>query len=148
MPQATTTKTEREALRWLFTAYFSDGSSIEQDQDDRCYTRDDGTGSTFTDVLARDDLVKFELTNDESSVLVDLITGAFVVNGVPLHAHNQFFEPGKYPLELVYFRETRVDQVINSDGEQVSSKQYVNRYFVGWKTLVNGKYKQVTLAVG
>lgn len=143
-------KTIREPLRWLFTAYFDDGSSIVQDQDDKCHTRKDGTGSTFTDVLTKDGLVSFELNHDNGSesVMIDLTTGAFLVNGTPLHAHNQFFEPQKYKLELVYFRETRVDQQLDKLGNEVSVNQYTNRYFIGWKTQVNGKDKQVTIAVG
>ncbi len=142
---------EREALKWLFTAHFSDETTLEQTIEDKCLTRDDGTGSAFTDVLARmDDLIAFELVNQETneSVLVDLKTGNFVVGGVPLCAHNQNFEPQNYPLKLVYFRETRVERVIDKKGEQVSSRHFVNRYFIGWETVVNGKNKQVTLAVG
>ncbi len=143
-------ETVREPLRWLFVAYFDDGSVIAQDQDDKCYTRKDGTGSTFTDVLAKEGLISFQLNHAEGlgTVTVDLITGAFVVNGTPIHAHNQFFEPKKYDLELVYFREARIDQVVNAQGEQVSLSHYTNRYFIGWKTNVHGKDKQVTLAVG
>lgn len=142
---------EREALNWLFTAHFSDETTLEQTLEDRCLTRDDGTGSAFTDVLAReDDLIAFELTNQETneSIMVDLKSGNFVVNGVPVCAHNQNFEPQNYPLKLVYFRETRVERVIDGKGEHVSSRHFVNRYFIGWETVVNGKNKQATLAVG
>lgn len=135
----------REPLRWLFIAHFADGSTIEQDQADRSTTRTDGSGSTFTDVLARqDDLVAFELVNDQQSVMVDLQTGAFIVNGTPLHIHDQYFEPQHHSLRLIYFRETRVDL----DPDRNESTHYTNRYFIGWQTTVNGKNKQATLAVG
>lgn len=158
---------EREPLRWLFKAYFADGSSLVQDENDTCTTRTDGTGSAFTDVLAREDeLIAFELVhvNNREAVLVDLNTGAFSVNGTPLHAHNQYFEPQakdkdgnrKYKLKLVYFRENRVDTdvrgVVQADGsvasEEIDKRHYTNRYFLGWSTIVNGVNKQVTLAVG
>lgn len=144
------TKTTSPFITWLFVAYFEDGSRIEQTQEDKCTTRTDGTGSAFSDVLAKDGLIRFALerVNEPESVVVDLITGEFTVNGTPVVAHNQFFEPQKYDLELVYFRETRVDQKVDSDGKQVSLEHYVNRHFIGWKTQVNGKEKQVTLAVG
>lgn len=154
-----TNSVHREPMRWLFRAYFADGTSIEQDQDDRCTTRADGSGSAFTDVLAREDeLLAFGLahTNGQEHVVVDLRSGAFIVNGTPLQAHNQYFEPEKYKLKLVFYRETRVDthvsSVVQEDGSinqnTIGGRQYVNRYFIGWKAVVNGKDKQVTLALG
>lgn len=150
-----------EPKRWLFKAFFSDGSVIEQDEADKCKTRTDGTGSTFTDVLANElNLTHFELhhVDGKQIVGVDLATGAFVVNGTPMHLHNQNFEPEKYEKKLVYFRETRVDQKIKAtvqeDGSVIEEedgepRHYVNRYFIGWQTQDgNNKNKQVTLAVG
>lgn len=136
-----------EPYRWLFIAYFDDGTTIEQDHIDRSVT---GNGSKFTDVLAQDGLVGFELrhVDDVQSVYIDLITGTFMVNNTPLVIHNQYFDPEKYKLELVYFREMRAEQVIGADGEQISQRHFTNRYFIGWKTIVNGKEKQVTIAVG
>lgn len=155
-----TTQVDKEPLRWLFTAYFEDGHIIRQDMDDTSKTRTDGSGSAFTDVLAYESpLIAFELgrVDDNQIVTVDLRSGAFIVNGTPLVAHNQYFEPLKYKLELVYFRETRIDQntkqTVQEDGsikeEKLGSpRHYVNRYFIGWKTEVNGKEKQTTIAVG
>jgi len=150
-------------LDWLFVAFFANGYTIQQTHDDKCLTRDDGTGSAFTDVRERNerdhDLVAFELRHidGDKAVMVDLKTGAFMANGIPMHLHNQNFDPTKYDLKLIYFRETRVDQNVKAtilDDMSVSQKQigdlhhYVNRYFIGWETEVNGKKKQQTLAVG
>lgn len=148
-------KVEHEGLRWLFVARFEDDVVVEQGADDK--PKIQAGGSAFTDVCQTIEggkkLLAFELNNAEfgAQVVVDLITGVFVVNGTPLIAHDQFFEPGDYELELVYFRETRVDQIHDVvDGKMVpvSSRHYVNRYFVGWKTEVNGEEKLITLAVG
>lgn len=153
---------EREPFRWLFTAEFQDGTTIEQDLDDTCKSRTDGTGSTFTDVLEKEKespLVAFHMyhVSGKEAASVDLFTGAFVVNGTPLHAHNQYFEPHKYPLKLVYFRESRVDNDVKGtvleDGSVdqehgLNPRHYVNRYFIGWTTELHGKNKQVTIAVG
>ena len=141
----------RPELKWLFVANFKDNTSIEQTQEDRSYTREDGTGSAFTDVLAHEsDLLNFKLLDMESddSVAVDLKTGLFYVNGIEAQLHNQYFEPEKYELELVYFRETKVEMIMGADAEQKSVSHSINKYFIGWKTLVHGKIKQVTLAVG
>lgn len=140
----------REPLRWLFLAEYADGSKIEQTQEDKCLTRTDGTGSAFTDVLAKGDPISFSLINgnDEEFVTVDLLTGAFIVNGTPLIAHEQNLDPSKHKLRLVYFRETRVDQNVSEKGEVIETFHYTNRYFIGWQATINGKNKQVTLAVG
>lgn len=138
-----------EPLRWLFVAKFKDGEKIVQTQEDQSATRTDGTGSTFTDVLAReDDLVSFSLFQGDDYVTVDLISGNFDVNGTPVCLHDQFFEPLHHKLRLIYFRETRIDSETDKDQNVVSMKHYVNRYFIGWQTTANGKNVKVTLAVG
>lgn len=147
-------------LEWLFVANFSDGTQIKQTQEDKCTTREDGTGSAFTDVLAREkELIVFGLEHIDGKqwVLVDLRTGNFAVNETAVQLHNQNFEPHKYPLELVYFRETRVDTDVQGtvqddlsvDYKDLGSpRHYVNKYFIGWRTTLHNKQKQVTLAVG
>lgn len=152
---------DREDFRWLFTAEFEDGTTIVQDQEDKSTTRTDGTGSTFTDVLAREDeLVAFHLyhVNGKEAASVDLRTGAFVINGTPFHAHEQFFEPTQNKLRLVYFRETRINNDVLStvledmtvdvqDG--LNPRHFINRYFIGWQTTTKaGKNVQQTIAVG
>lgn len=153
------TKTSKLKLNWLFRAYYDDNHIIEQTPEDKCLTRNDGTGSAFTDVLSyeKGKLVGFMIFNDKTdeSVYIDLTTGVFMVNGADVAAHNQEFDPTKYDLELVYFRETRVDRdstvTVQEDRSLkesgVTMRHYVNRYFIGYKTTVNGRSKQVTLAV-
>lgn len=153
-PPTTTPK-----LEWLFVAFYKDGSVIEQDPDDQ--PKEQPEGSAFSDVMGHDgELVAFELRHIDGDrrVTVDLITGNFVVNGCAVCAHNQYFEPRQYKLEIVYFRETRVQQDVQAtvlaDGtvDQKPTgdpRHFVNRYFIGWSAeLKDGKKKQVTLAVG
>jgi len=146
-------------LDWLFVANFSDGSQIKQTHEDKSATRKDGTGSAFSDVLDREgELIGFGLehTDGKQWVFVDLVSGNFMVNGTPVQLHNQNFEAHKYPLGLVYFRETRAERDMSGtvqddlsvDYQNTDNRHYVNKYFIGWKTEVNGKQKQVTLAVG
>lgn len=137
-------------LKWTFTAEFEDGHFIDQ-EDDTCLTRVDGTGSRFSDVLAYPQrLTAFHLIQDETgeAVSVDLVTGAFIVNGTPIHVHDQYFDPMDYELDLVYFRETRAEQDLNAMNERIAERHYINRYFIGWETMVNGKNVKQTLAVG
>jgi hypothetical protein len=155
------TRGTKPALDWLFVAFFANGDTIKQTQEDKSAT--EPNRSAHYDVRMRNedkhDLVAFELhhIDGDKIVTVDLTTGAFMANGIPMHLHNQNFEPDKYPLELVYFKETRVDQDIKAivqDDMTVKEERigqprhYINRYFIGWKTQVNGKSKQVTMAVG
>lgn len=159
--QTTSQQVKREPLKWLFVAFFADGSSIIQDQEDKCLTRTDGTGSTFTDVLAKESqLSHFELqhVDGKQAITVDLRTGTFIVNGTPLQVHDQNFDAIAHELRLVYFRESRVDQqqkaTVQTDMsikyEDVGKpRHYVNRYFIGWQTTtVHGKNIQHTIAVG
>lgn len=133
-------------LDWLFTAYFSEGNWLDQTQED---ISQNGEGSAFTDVMARkDELVAFELINDDQSVHLNLKTGVFTVNGTPLVIHDQHFDPSKHKLRLIYFRETRAERDLNDKEEVVGQRHFVNRYFIGWQTTANGKNKQYTLAVG
>lgn len=133
-------------FNWHFIATFKDGSKFFQDPLDYQPDR-----SSFKTVLERiDDVVCFELKHidGKQEVLVDLISGNFMVNDTPLAIHNQKFEPQNYKLELVYFREKREQITQNvKTGELTDPKSFVNRYFIGWKTTVNGEEKQVTLAV-
>ena len=101
LQQTNPSSPQREPLDWLFTAYFANGDTIVQDEADQSETKPGG--SRFTDVLAQPNLVAFELNNvnGKESVLVDLITGAFSVNGTPLIAHNQYFEPKVIPTRCV-----------------------------------------------
>lgn len=139
----------RESFKWLFRATFDDGTVIEQTQEDKSALQP--SGSAFTDVVSHESRPTiFSLVNQENGdeVSVDLKTGNFMANGLAVCAHGQFFEPLKYDLDLVYFRETRVDSETNVDGDVKIVRHYVNRYFIGWKAVVNGKDKQVTIAVG
>lgn len=151
---------------WYFTAFFEDGSTIEQNDD-----TENGTSTMITvNAKAKESpLVAFELShvNGKNKVTVDLITGAFIVNGVPLEANNDFsFEPVIDPkskkvikfsakgkkLDLQYWREKT--EILNAtatmqEDRSVTYGDYraesnIGRYFIGWKSGKN----QAILAVG
>lgn len=137
--------------KWLFIAEFEDGTVIKQDQEDKSKTKK--KGSIFTDVLAYEKtskLVFFTLEQVETHEMayVDLGTGAFSINGTPFNAHEQNFDATSADLRLIYFRETRVERVVNAKNEQVDGRHYINRYFIGWQTTVHNKNHQATIAVG
>lgn len=153
--QLTERKSKRlmtEPMRWLFAAFFEDNTVILQDQKDK----GKNGGSRFTDVLKHDsNLLAFEIrhVDGDKTITVDLKTGNFIVNGIPLQIHDQHYDPTKHDLKLIYFRETRMDThslgTVQMDGsvtyEDIGEpRHYVNRYFIGWETDDN----KVTMAVG
>ena len=131
---------QREPLEYLFEANFDDGTAIQQTQADESVT---GKGSAFTDVLNKEGLWLFSVRNTHSGsgVSVDMQSGTFMVNGQMLQLHDQYFDPSPHELKLIYFRETHVTRT----GDDV--RQYVNRYFVGWETIVEGKKHKAVMAV-
>lgn len=159
MPLKKTTKT-RPHLSWLFVAFFADGSTIKQTQADK--SRIEKGKSAYFDVEQRalhTKLLVFELWHEDTrqKATVDLVTGTFILNGTPFHGHNQAFNPERYPLELVFFRETKVERDQKSTVQEDMSikkewvgpvRHFVSRTFVGWKTEVNKETKQVTIALG
>jgi hypothetical protein len=140
--------TTSQPLKWLFRAIFSDGTILNQPEDDRSQNHVEGAEhnpSAFSDVLAREDeLVAFSLYNPDTdeTIAVDLRNGLFTVNGVTIAIHDQYFVPEEHKLRLIYFRESRID--FQGDVQN----RYVNRYFIGWQcTDSSGRNKQTTLAV-
>lgn len=144
-------------LNWLFSAHFADGTVLVQDQADTATTPEgkalQPNGSAFTDVraaLTKSPLAFFELHHVErdETVTVDLVTGAFAMNGIPFEAHVENFDPSLYQLELCYWRQVRAERTVGADDTVLSERHYVNRYYLGWSTTVDGVEKQVTIAVG
>lgn len=152
---------------WYFVAYFEDGTQIEQND-----ISEDGH-STMLDVNLKkkeSPLVAFELrhVNGKDKVTVDLKTGAFALNGVPVEAANYFsfdpdidpktkrpiakFNPLEHELELQYWREKKetlnalatVQEDKTVKYSNYESRMDIGRYFIGWKC---GKH-QAILAVG
>lgn len=141
-------------LKYLFTAYFEDGTLIDQGDDKSLL---DEKRSRFFDVLEYEKtskLVRFSLISAEvgegiltDEYSVDLTTGVFSVNGVEFEACDQNFIPTE-PLRIVYFRETRVEKnVMTTTGKVISERFYVNKYYIGWQTTYNGTNYQRTIAI-
>jgi hypothetical protein len=144
----------------LFKAIFEDGTAIEQTAADVSPT--DPTRSAFYDVMLRlNEIALFALFKDGKQVAcADLRSGLFDVGGTVFSAHPQHFIPTT-PLELVYFRDTRVDSTVEStmsDGpkflrrwsqpKEVSRKHFVAAYYIGWHAKDNkGHDTKVTIGI-
>ncbi len=91
-------------LKYLFIAFYDDGGSIYQTQEDKSRQRDDK--NAFYDVkyaplVPMDQLTAFALTDGRNCYLVDLTNGQFTVNGVIKHPADELGRKGR---ELIYFR--------------------------------------------
>lgn len=142
-------------LKYLFTAFFEDGHTIEQTPED-VSTIEPEKRSAFFDVLAyeqKSPLIEFALYNleERKAISVDLKTGLFTsVLGdqrIEFNIADQLFEK-EAPFRLIYFRENRVEQLVgNNTGEIKNQRFYINRYFIGWQTTWNNENYQRTIAI-
>ena len=135
-------------LKYLFVAYFDDGSIFEQTQDDISLTNPEKSRSY--DVLnCGKKVVKFSLTDGQHNWSIDLLDGHFEVDGMVFHATNTPL-PSRF-LQLVFFRSHQVTQDVtyNKEGEEVSRKDTGHKvtYFTGWQATVNGKNYQHVVGV-
>lgn len=111
-------------LTKLWSAYFEDGTKLEQTGEDRSKDYVEGAEhnkSAFSDVLAYpSEIVSFSL----GGVTLDLLDGMFLVRGV-------WFSIELVPLKdrkLIYYRETERDMI---DG--VWQDAVIKRYAIGYE---------------
>lgn len=137
--------TTKGQLKYLWTAYYQDGSSLKQPEDDRSKAHDDSAEwnpSSFRDIDL-DKVATFWISDGSNYYGVDLTTGEFLFQNYEEASgrwtqEDQNLELSE-PRRLIYFREVRKNWI---DG--VEQEPYVNRYFIGWqakdKTGRNHKY--------
>lgn len=136
--------TVQAPLKYLWHVKYRDGSGQEQPLDDKSILHPydpetDFQPSAFRDI-DQDDLVVFSLRGLYDTFSVDLRTGLFNINGVEIQLHDQglvFTEP----LQLVYWRQVKLERT----GDETN--HYVDKYFFGWKTLVDSKSYQRTMGI-
>ena len=118
-------------LKYLFTAQFNDGATLEQTQED--ISKIIPKKSAFFDVLNDTRKVeRFWLYNirTDTKYLVDLIDGHFEINGNPFFLHEQTIDESKTlsDFRLIYFR--RVQQSMNIESGEASTK---TMFIIGWQ---------------
>lgn len=124
-------------LTHLFTALLRDGTQIRQHPEDRpTVPRDDGTGSSYSDVLARlEEVAVFFLESGESETdphkhlyAVHLDDGHFEIDGAAF-VINPDAADVRAPRRLVYYR--RVAHSRDSISGQLV--QTTRSYHLGWE---------------
>lgn len=119
-------------LKYLFTAFYRDGSKFEQTDGD--ISNIDPTKSAFYDV-DQNNLIKFELSDGQQKISVNLDNGSFDINGFPLNIGDDEL-PIRNNLRLIYYRQNTVLFGPNPSRDVV--------YCLGWQTTFNGKnYKKI-----
>lgn len=152
-------------LKYLFTATFADGHVIKQTQEDASelvppipdengILQGKNRMYDVTEYEKTSPLVTFTLQEAglmgivANKVELDLTTGDFTINGLRIGIAEQLFMT-KEPLKIIYFKEGQIQTVISQKtGETIEERHFINRFFLGWQTTVNGKNVQETICVG
>lgn len=133
------TTTSIVPLKYLFTATFADGTTIEQTPEDRSAI-DPEKRSQFFDVLERSKSVKlvaFVLKGEGREYGVDLRDGHFEIDGVPFVMH----EAPIPAFELIFFR--RHTHTFHQGREKNTELAHDVVYRIGWKALHDQNYQRV-----
>lgn len=123
--------TVSKALEYLWTAYFEDGTVIEQPEDDRYSKHDphaEWNPSAYRDVLDKTEsgvqVDMFVLMGDGVFHTVDLVHGKFTIDGTEIELENDCTNPRK----LIYYRTVEKDYV---DGIEMDAR--ITAYSFGYE---------------
>jgi len=113
-------------LKYLFTAWFANGQSYTQNEEDKSTLFD--WGSCYTDIEKNiDEIIRFELRDDLNIYAVNLEDGSFEVNGMPFKFYGENEEP-LVNLKLVFYRQHRHDFTL--ERQEISHDIF---YRFGWE---------------
>lgn len=142
---------QKTVLKYLFEAEYYDGTTYNQTPEDQ--SKLDEKKSEFYDVLNSGKVVKrFSLIGEGNKISVDLSTGLFEVNGLPLLLESDKLPTLPDKFELIFYRQWTREQNITYEKR---SGNIVNRsegaafceYFIGWQCLIAGKNYQQKMAI-
>lgn len=133
-------------MRYLFRAYFADGETFDQSEDDTARLPHDriGQGSSYTDLLwliehEEKRVAAFALCeHGEPVAAAHLDTGVFEIGGNQFYAGQDGLDPGVLR-KLMYFRQVtreRTQAVDTTTGEPIGdwAETVYTRYYIGWQT--------------
>lgn len=120
-----------QQMKYLFAAYFEDGTIIEQTQEDKSEHKEGK--SAFTDVWDKSQdvpLIQFSLRGRDSEgnqyiAAIDFESGYFYVNGVEFKLEDAPLSDRK----VIYFREISQHQIV---GEEAQTP-YFSCYILGYE---------------
>lgn len=134
-------------LAYLFTCRFTDGTAIQQTQEDVSVA--DSTRSAFYDVVQRlTEVETFTLIQQRSgrqhSFSVDLRDGHFEIDGVPFFSQAEELPSVPKSYRLIYFHRHQ-HRVIQGQAMTGDASSVV--FHIGWQATIDGKNFQSTIAV-
>ena len=138
-------------LKYLFIVEYDDATSYKQGANDKSSI--DPKRSEFYDVLHSGKTIKrFSLFGDNQKVTVDLQTGLFDVNGLPILLESEKLPTLPEKFELIFYRQWTVHQNVTyaTKTGKTLKREDAGRfceYFIGWKCTINGKMYQQKLAI-
>lgn len=136
-------------LKYLFTVTYRDGTTYNQNKEDRSITEPDKR-SCFFDVR-QEDVKTFTLSGNGHTYSVDMDDGHFTIDGVQVEL-NPENKPPLGNLRLIFWRNrTHLINVTydTSTGNTTETKEMglVTRYRFGWQTTINGKNYQEVMQI-
>jgi hypothetical protein len=135
---------------YLYTCVFTDGTKVHQTREDQLGLTD-GPNQYRQILQSGKKIALFTIKEQKlwnpTEVIVNLLTGNIIVNGIELH-HEDL--PAKYPDFELYWMQTVIQTMAikheTKTGKYLGKKEMPEQrtYFVGWKTTIDGKeYQQI-----
>ena len=144
-------------LKYLFVAEFTDGTFLKQTPEDKS-SLDPEKRSQFYDVLQSGKTIrKFTLVEKKTFgmgnvVSVDLTTGLFAINNLPVLLESEKLPTLPEKFELIFYRQHTENLNVtyglrDGDVREMESGSHFCEYFIGWQCNIKGKNYQQKLAV-
>lgn len=129
-------------LKYLFTATFADGSTIEQTAEDKSAIEPEKR-SQFYDVMQRSEqtpLIAFVLKGEGHEYGVDLRDGHFEIDGTPFRFHEDL---ETHSFKIVFWRNHTHDFLVSRTEDK--EIRHVVVYRIGWEAMnsLGRKVKEV-----
>lgn len=119
------TEAQPVALKYLFTVEYKDGSTYKQNEQDVSFQ--DSSRSCFYDVAQRlDEVIKFSISGENNTFLVDMSDGSFEVNGTSFYMHDR--DLTLRDARLIFYRQHT--HKVNASCEELSHDIV---YCIGWQ---------------
>jgi len=141
-------------LKYLFVAEFTDGTFFKQTPEDKSLMEPDR--NCYFDVL---EMVKngktirrFSLVGQGNTITVDLGSGIFYVNSLPVLLESERLPKLPDKFELIWYHQVTQNQNVTVDKSTLEIIKTENlpefrEYFIGWQANINGKNYQQKIAV-
>lgn len=123
-------------LKYIFTAYFKDGTQFVQNAEDKSETIPGKSAYTDLCALGIENLHAFEIFDGVTRLGVNLENGFFNLNGREFAAHDHGLPLTN--MRLIYFRDRWEHKHIESGGKTTYTSEIY--FMVGWQAnLPNGE---------